>query len=81
MKKYTGWPIEENIDSVIVFDLKYSACVLEWVEPKRRRVSAFIRREMQIKVGVLLEGDTRIVLVTAEVPKNLWKCRTGTEFF
>jgi hypothetical protein len=76
MKKYTGWPIEQNIDCVIVF--KY-ACVLKWVAPKHRRVCAFIRGATQIKVRVLLEGDTWMVLVTAEVPKNLGKWRTGTE--
>ena len=77
MKKYTGWPIEENIDSVIVFEY---VCVLKWVAPKQRRVRALIRGATQIEVRVLLESDTRIVLVTAEVPKNLWKWRTGAEF-
>lgn len=78
MKKNTRWPIDENIDSVIMF--KYSACIPKWVTPKRGRVCALIRRATQIKVRVLFKGDTCIVLVTAKVPKNFWKCRTATEF-
>jgi hypothetical protein len=69
MKKNTGWPIEENIDSV-----------LKWMAQKHRRVWTLIREAKQIDVRVLLEGDARITLVTAEVPKNLWKWRAGTEF-
>ena len=78
MKKYTGWPIEENIDSVIVF--KNSGCVLKWMALKHRCIYALICRASQIEVRVLLERDTSTVLVTAKVPKNLWKWRTGTEF-
>ena len=78
MKKYTGRPIEENIDSVVVF--KYSACVLKWMSLKYGRVCALIRGATKIEVRILLKGDSCMVRVTAEVPKDLWKCRTDTEF-
>ena len=78
MKKYTGWPIEDNIDSVVEF--KCSSCVLKWAAPKYRRVHALICRETPIEVRVLLEGNTRRVLVTAKVPKNLCKWHIITEF-
>jgi len=78
IKKHTTWPIEENIDSVIVF--KCSARVLKRVAPKLRRIYTLICRATQIEVRVLLEGDTCMALVvTAKVPKYLWKVRTGIE--
>jgi hypothetical protein len=58
---------------------KCHACILKWVALKRRRKCALISREMQIEVGVLLEGDTCTTLVTIEVPKDFRKRRTGTE--
>ena len=70
-KKHTAGPIEENIDSVIVF--KRSAWVLKRVALKRRRICTLVCRATQVKVRVLLEGDTCTVLVTAEVPKYFWK--------
>jgi hypothetical protein len=76
MKKYMTWLIEENIDRIIVF--KCSACILKWVAPKHRRICALICWAAQIEVRVLLEGDTGMARVTAKVPKNLWKGRTGT---
>ena len=78
MKKYTGWPIEENIESVIVF--KSSTRVSKWMALKHGCIYALICRASQIEVRVLLESDTCMALVTAKVPKNLWKLRTGTEF-
>ena len=78
MKKYSGWPIEENIDGVIMF--KCSNCVLKRVAPKHGRVHALICRATQIEVRVLIQGNTRRVLVTAEVPKNLCKQHIITEF-
>ena len=77
MKKDTEWPIEEDIDGVIVFKC---ACILKWVAPKNRCICALVCRATQVEVRVLFESDTRTVLVTVEVPKNLWKQRTGTEF-
>src|SRR6266702_41636 len=71
IKKHTAWPIDENINSVVVF--KCSAWVLKWAAPKLRRIYALICRATQIEMRVLLEGDTCTVLVTAKVPKNLWK--------
>ena len=78
VQKDTAWPIEENIECVIMF--KCTASVSQWVALKHGRVCALIFRATQIKVRVLLEGDTCSVLVAAKVPKNLWKRRTGTEF-
>ena len=78
IKKHTARPIEENIDGVVVF--KCSTWVLKWVALKHGRICALIRRATQIEVRVLLEGDTCTVLVTAKVPKDLRKGRTGTEF-
>ena len=69
MKKHTAGPIEEKIDSVIVF--KCSACVLKWVPLKRWRKYSLICRAPQIEVRVLFEGDTGLVPVTVKVPKNL----------
>lgn len=76
-KKYTARTIDENIDSAVVF--KCHTCILKWVALKHRCICALISREMQIEVGVLLEGDTCTALVTIEVPKDFRKRRTSTE--
>ena len=78
MKVYTARAIEENINSVIMF--KCSNRVLKWVAPKHRCVCVLICRATGIEVWILLEGNTRRVLVTAKVPKNLRKWHTITEF-
>jgi hypothetical protein len=78
MNEDTRWPIKENIDRVIM--LECSACVLKRVALKRGHICALFCRATQIEMRVLLEGDTCTVIVTAEVPKNLWKWRTSTEF-
>lgn len=78
MKKNTTGVIDENIDGVVVF--KCSNCVLKWVVLKGGRICALVCREPQIEMRVLFKGNTRGVLVTAKVPKNLCKWRTGTEF-
>jgi len=53
---------------------------MKWVMLKLRRICALFCRETQIEVRVLLEGDTRAVLVTDKIPKDLRKGRTGAEF-
>ena len=78
MKKDTGGSVEENIESVIVF--KRSKCVLNWVALKRGCKCSLICRAAQIEVRVFFERDVSTVIVTAEVPKNLWKCRSGRDF-
>ena len=78
MKKDTGGSVEENIESVVVF--KCSTSVLNWVALKRGCKCALICRARQIEVRVLFERDVCMILVTAEVPKNLWKCRSGSDF-
>ena len=78
MKKYTEWPIEENIDRAIV--VKYSNYVLKWVVLKHGRICALIGRATRIEVRILLQGNTRRVFVTAEVPKNFCKWHTIIHF-
>ena len=78
MKKDTGGSVEENIESVVVF--KYSTRVLNWVAPEQGRKCALICGTPRIEVRILFESDMCTALVTAEVPKNLWKCRSGSDF-
>ena len=78
MKKDTAGSVEENIEGVVVF--KYSTSVLNWVALKRRRECALICGTPQIEVRVLFERDLCTVPITAEVPKNLRKCRSGSDF-
>ena len=78
MKKDTGGSVEENIESVVVFEC--STCVLNWVALERGCKCALICRAPQIEVRVLFERDVCMILVTAEVPKNFWKCRSGSDF-
>jgi hypothetical protein len=77
IEEHTARPIEDNIDSVVVFEC--FAWDLKWVALKHRRVGALICRERQIEVGVLLERDTCAGLVTVKVPKDFRQGRTGTE--
>ena len=69
IEKHSTWPIEKDIDSIIVF--KCTTGVLKWVAPKHGRICTLICRETQIKMRVLLECDTRRIPVTTKVPKNL----------
>ncbi len=77
-KKYTAWPIEEDVDSIIAF--KCAIGVLKWAALKCRCMWGLVCGATQIKVRVMLDGDTCTVLVTAKVPENLRKGWTGTEF-
>lgn len=77
LKKHTAGPIEENMNSVVVF--KCSAHILKWMVLKLRRICALVCRKTQIEVRVLLKGDASMVLVTAKIPKDLRKGRTGTK--
>ena len=72
MKKDTAGSVEDNKEGVVVF--KCSTCVLNWVSLKRRRKCDLIRGAPQIEVRILPERDACTISVTAEVPKNLWKC-------
>ena len=78
MKKDTGGSVEENVEGVVVS--KYSTYVLNWVALKQGSKYTLIRGAPQIEVRVLFERDACAVLITAEVPKNLWKCRSGSDF-
>ena len=49
-KKHTARPIEENMDSIVVF--KRSAFILKWMVLKLRRICALVFRETQIEVRV-----------------------------
>ena len=78
MKKDTAGSVEENIEGVVVS--KYSTCVLNWVALKQGRKRVLIRGPPQIEVRILFESNMCTVPVTAEVPKNLGKCRSGSDF-
>jgi hypothetical protein len=68
-EKHTARPINENVDSVV--GLKHTQ-VSKWVAREHGRECALICRKARVEVGVLLKGDTCIVLqfVTAKVPKD-----------
>ena len=53
--------------------------VLKRAPSKVRRICALRCRATQIEVRVLFEGNPCTALVPAEVPKDLWKGRIGTE--
>ena len=78
MKKDTAGSVDENKEGVVMF--KRSTYVLNWVALKRRRKCALIRGAPHIEVRIFFERDLCTALVTAEVPKNLWKCRSGSDF-
>ena len=78
MKKDTAGSVEKNIEGVVVFECP--TCVLNWVTLKQGHKCALIRGAPQIEVRILFESNVRTVPVTAEVPKNLWKCRSGSNF-
>ena len=78
MNKDTVRSVEKNIEGVVVS--KYSTCVLNWVALKQGCKCALICGAPQIEVRILFERDACTVRITAEIPKNLWKCRSGSDF-
>jgi hypothetical protein len=67
VEKYPARIISEDVDLALV--------TLSWLAPEIDIIRARRQRVFDVKVGILREFQTAMVIQMAEVPKNFWQHR------